>query len=82
MQSCSALSLPPTHTCAQMQEHAGSRECAAGYRERLLSFLQSTGARVPEDTCGACLDPLLMATPSESGKELIMLACLHCLHDE
>ncbi|KAG1661972.1 hypothetical protein FOA52_007144 [Chlamydomonas sp. UWO 241] len=55
---------------------------AARYRDRLLSFLQRVGARVPEDTCAICLDPLRMCSPSEEGKELIMLACMHCLHDD
>ena len=64
-----------------MQDKAGHQEAAAGYRDRLLTFLQSTGARVPEDTCAVCLDPMRMASPAEPGKELIMLACLHCLHD-
>lgn len=65
-----------------MQDKAGSREAAAGYRDRLMTFLQGTGARVPEDTCAVCLEPLHMATASEPGKEIITLACLHCLHDE
>ncbi len=55
---------------------------AAQYRDRLLTYLQQSGLRVPEDTCAVCLDTLGMARPSEPGKELIMIACLHCLHEE
>ncbi|GAX73840.1 hypothetical protein CEUSTIGMA_g1290.t1 [Chlamydomonas eustigma] len=66
----------------QMKDKAGSRESAAQYRDRLITFLQSSGQRVPEDTCAVCLESLGMSKPSVEGKELIMLACMHCLHDE
>ena len=65
-----------------MKELPGSREAAASYRDRLLTFLQSTGTRVPEDTCAICMDPLRMSSPSEAGKEVIVLACLHGYHDD
>eukprot|EP00955_Chlamydomonas_euryale_P089172 364443-Chlamydomonas_euryale.AAC.12 len=65
----------------QMKDKPNAKSDAAQYRDRLLSFLQRTGARVPEDTCAVCLDPMRMASPSEASGELIVLACMHCLHD-
>ena len=62
--------------CARLQikDKADTKKEAAGYRDRLLSFLQEQGLRVPEDTCAVCLDPLHMAKPSEPGEWVRLFA--------
>lgn len=69
-------------TALQMKDKPEGRQEAAKYRERLLSFLQASGQRLPEDTCAVCLEKMAATQPSAPGKELIMLACLHTFHDE
>jgi hypothetical protein len=58
-----------------------ARERSAKCRDRLLSFLQAQGARLPDDNCAICLEPLNMCQPSTEGKELLILVCMHCFHE-
>ncbi|GFH16525.1 uncharacterized protein HaLaN_12956, partial [Haematococcus lacustris] len=55
---------------------------AAEYRKRLLAFLQEHGVRRMDSQCSICLEPMAVQEVTRShDKELIMLACLHTLHN-
>mmetsp|Transcript_34181 Transcript_34181/g.86450 ORF Transcript_34181/g.86450 Transcript_34181/m.86450 type:complete len:528 (-) Transcript_34181:210-1793(-) len=60
-----------------------ARRDAAAYRAKLLEFLEGHGVRRLDTQCSICLEPMAMKeATTKDEQELIMLACMHCLHNK